>query len=50
MITYARLLMLGLSLILAACTQPREAPVCTGTPFILNAGLWQPVAEDLSPP
>ncbi|TCZ55820.1 type IV secretion system protein VirB7 [Roseicella aquatilis] len=35
------------ALFLAACSQPREAPSCSGTPFQLNVGLWHPAAEDL---
>jgi len=45
-----RILILGLSLALAACAQPREVPVCTGIPFVLNAGLWQPGPDDLAAP
>jgi hypothetical protein len=39
------LLLLGL--LLAACSQPREAPSCQGEPFALNTGLWQSSPEDL---
>jgi len=45
-----RLLPLLFALALAACSQAREAPSCTGTPFVLNPGLWQPGPDDLAPP
>jgi hypothetical protein len=44
-----RLLPLLFALLLAACSQAREAPSCTGSPFVLNAGLWQPGPDDLAP-
>jgi hypothetical protein len=45
-----RWIALLLALLMGACSQPREAPCCTGTPFVLNAGMWQPTAADLAVP
>ena len=44
-----RILLLVALLTLAACSQAREAPSCTGSPFVLNPGLWQPGPNDLAP-
>ena len=44
-----RILLLVVLLTLAACSQAREAPSCTGSPFVLNPGLWQPGPADLAP-
>lgn len=44
-----RMFLLAALLTLAACSQAREAPSCTGSPFVLNAGLWQPGPDDLTP-
>jgi hypothetical protein len=44
-----RILCLVALLALTACSQAREAPSCTGSPFVLNAGLWQPGPDDLAP-
>ena len=31
----------------AACSSPRQAPVCSGPAFQLNAGLWTPAPGEI---